>query len=85
MSYEIQATIALHVPLSIHSIPMQASYVVASDSRSLLPVPSDSLPTPPDLPLQLQHTVQERLGGRRASGNVEVHGDDTVAASDDGV
>lgn len=33
----------------------------------------------------LQHSIQQRLGGRWASGHVKVDGDDTVAAPDDRV
>jgi len=38
-----------------------------------------------DLLLQLEATVQQGLGGGRATGNVNVHGDDPVASTDDGV
>src|SRR3546814_8319592 len=34
-----------------------------------------------DLPLQLHHAVQQRLRGRRAAGDIDVHGYDAVAAA----
>lgn len=33
----------------------------------------------------LKHAVEQSLGGRRATGYVEVNRDDTVATTDDGV
>lgn len=35
--------------------------------------------------LQLENAIHQRLAGRWASGHVDIHGDDPVAASDDGV
>src|ERR671935_244315 len=39
----------------------------------------------PDLVLQLHDAVEKRLCSRRATGHVDIHGHDTVAAAHDGV
>lgn len=51
----------------------------------LLPVPHPRDLCLPHLPLQLEDAVHERLAGGRAAGDVDVDGDDAVAAADDAV
>src|SRR5512146_2090270 len=38
-----------------------------------------------DLVLQLDHAIKQRLGGRRAAGNVDVHRNDAVATAHHGI
>lgn len=55
-------------------------------TRTLLrSIPRNGPSVTPHLPLQLQHAVQQGLGSRGASGNVDINWHNSVAASDDGV
>lgn len=51
----------------------------------LLSVPKRGLPVPPDLSVQLQEAIEQRLGCRRASRHVQVNGNDPVTTPDDRV
>lgn len=48
-------------------------------------VPHSSNLGVPHLPLQLENTIHQRLGSRRATRHINVDRDDTVAATDDAV
>src|SRR5262245_29456015 len=48
--------------------------------RTVAILPLDR-PFAADLPLELHHAVEQRLGGRRTAGDVDVYGHDPVAAA----
>src|SRR5215470_18040630 len=65
------------------SAPAMAS-LRDSTVSSLMSSPLDG-PDAPDLLLQEQHAVQQRLSGGRTARNVDVHGNDAVAAAHYGI
>jgi hypothetical protein len=52
---------------------------------NLLPVPHPRDLGLPHLPLQLEDAIHKGLGGGRAAGDVDIDGNDAVAAADDAV
>lgn len=67
-------------PVVLHWPPKKTIY-----SCSLLSVPHSRDLGLPHLSLQLENTVHEGLASGRAAGDVDIDGDDTVAAADDAV
>lgn len=66
----------------IHEVPEFRKRVLGNRASPLLPIPHSSYLGPPNLPLQLENSVEQCFASRRASWYVDINGNDAINPPD---